>query len=483
VGGGTLSEPRPPGAGGAGRAFGRLTAKLRELAGREAGPLRVFVSYRREAGPGQAHHLATDLERYLGGEHVFLDERAIGAGEDFDAVINERVGGADVLLAVIGPGWVDMQPRLRDEGDYVRREIEAALGRRVPVIAVATPGATLPDVDGLPESLRPMLARPALSVDIASDSLWIVAVDSLARWLLAIRDEKRRHDRELRRAVDERQDAERDLERGRDRHAAITTAAAAAAERVAGLEGELPAAREELARRRSEASPTRAGPGIRVFICHRAESEAEAARLAEDIGSRVGAERVGRSAPGAAPQGAQAASVTVADALLAVIGPGWLAAGPDDSVAGEIEAAIGRGVPIIPLLTRHAALPGREELPESLRPLLGHQALMLPEQFWDAAVGRLVERLNEIDRAIARREHAVAVAQERCASLERELERAGRQAEEAGAAVVAAAERVSGLESSLAEAQERERELAADPPDANRAYLAGPPAPRALSMR
>ena len=91
---------------------------------------------------------------------MFLDERAIGAGEDFDAVINERVGGADVLIAVIGPGWVDMQPRLLDEGDYVRREIEAALGRRVPVIAVATPGATLPDVEELPESLRPMLARP-----------------------------------------------------------------------------------------------------------------------------------------------------------------------------------------------------------------------------------------------------------------------------------------------------------------------------------
>ena len=47
--------------------------------------------------------------------------------------------------------------------------------------------------------------------------------------------------------------------------------------------------------------------------------------------------------------------------------------------------------------------------------------------------------------------------------------------------MASAAERVSGLEAALAAAQERERELAAEPPDANRAYLAGPPAPRALA--
>ena len=59
-----------------------------------------------------------------------------------------------------------------------------------------------------------MLARPALAIDIPSDTLWPVAVDSLARWLVSIGDYKRRHDRDLRRAVGDREDAERDLERG-----------------------------------------------------------------------------------------------------------------------------------------------------------------------------------------------------------------------------------------------------------------------------
>src|SRR5579871_2860288 len=102
------------------RGLGKIAERLRTLAGRGESELRVFVSYRRGAGPGQAHHLATDLERYLGAGRVFLDERAIGAGDDFDRVIRERVGGADVLLAVIGPGWVDSEARLNEPGDYVR---------------------------------------------------------------------------------------------------------------------------------------------------------------------------------------------------------------------------------------------------------------------------------------------------------------------------------------------------------------------------
>jgi TIR domain len=470
--------------------FGRLTARLRGLISREGSPLRVFVSYRREAGPGQAHHLSTDLERYLGAEHVFLDERAIGAGEDFDAVISERVGGADVLLAVIGPGWVEMAERLHDERDYVRREIEAALVRRVPVIPVTTPGATLPDAGVLPDSLQPMRARPTLAVDIPSDVLWAVAVDSLGRWLVAIREEKRRHDRELQQASDARHGAERELERAHQRDDAAGAAHAATAAREAALSGELPVAQEELARLRGEAEPTRIGAGIRVFVCHRGESAAEAARLAGNIGGRIGADHVLVGAPLGAPESDGSPSATVgaveqADALLALIGPGWLegAATDGDRVTGELDAAIARGVPIIPVLTRRAALPERSALPASLQPLLGHQALMLPEQFWDTVVERLIERLGEIERSIVRREEAVAAAEERTQRLERDLAHARRAVQDAHAAITDGGERMAAAEAAVAAAQERERELGAEPRDANRAYLAGPPAPRPLATR
>src|SRR5579863_5991970 len=165
--------------------------------------LRVFVSYRHEAGPGQAHRLASDLGAQLGQDRVFLDAQSIPEGAAFDEVITERIGLCDVLLAVIGPGWLEaterdaLRPgrdspgrRLDNPSDYVRREIEAALVRRVPVIPVSTPGATLPDRDALPESLRPLLDHPALRIEIPRDDVWVVAIDSLARWLLAIADEK-----------------------------------------------------------------------------------------------------------------------------------------------------------------------------------------------------------------------------------------------------------------------------------------------------
>ena len=98
---------------------------------------------------------------------------------------------------------------------------------------------------------------------------------------------------------------------------------------------------------------------------------------------------------------------------------------------------------------------------------------MLPDQFWDAAVQRLVERLDEIERTIARREQAVAEADARCESLRREIARATADVEETRGAVAAADERVTALETALAAALDRERELAAEPPDANRAYLDG----------
>ena len=108
---------------------------------------------------------------------------------------------------------------------------------------------------------------------------------------------------------------------------------------------------------------------------------------------------------------------------------------------------------------------------------------MLPEQFWDAAVGRLAERLEEIERAIARREQAVATAAARCETIARDLERARREALETREAVGITSERAVALEAASAEAGERERVLAAEPPDANPAYLAGPPPPRALPSR
>ena len=69
-------------------------------------------------------------------------------------------------------------------------------------------------------------------------------------------------------------------------------------------------------------------------------------------------------------------AVAACKVLLAIIGPTWLTAAdergrrrlddPDDIVRLEIEAALARGVRVIPILVEGAVMPAREDLPESL---------------------------------------------------------------------------------------------------------------------
>jgi hypothetical protein len=64
------------------------------------------------------------------------------------------VAGCDVLLAVIGPNWLETpdeggRRRLDDPDDYVRVEVETALGRGIPVVVSRTMS------DGFDSTLRP----------------------------------------------------------------------------------------------------------------------------------------------------------------------------------------------------------------------------------------------------------------------------------------------------------------------------------------
>jgi tetratricopeptide (TPR) repeat protein len=71
------------------------------------------------------------------------------------------------------------------------------------------------------------------------------------------------------------------------------------------------------------------------------------------------------------------------DLLLAVIGPDWLGAGSsrlgrihnqDDPVRIEVETALQRGIPTIPVLVGGASMPKADELPDSLKSLAFHNA-------------------------------------------------------------------------------------------------------------
>jgi hypothetical protein len=99
-----------------------------------------------------------------------MDVDSIEPGADFAAAINSAVASCGVLLALIGPNWLDAQDeqgkrRLNDPDDFVVVEITAALRRNVHVLPVLVDGAAPPHATRLPETLTPLARRNAMRLD------------------------------------------------------------------------------------------------------------------------------------------------------------------------------------------------------------------------------------------------------------------------------------------------------------------------------
>ncbi len=154
----------------------------------------IFISYRRDDSQGFAGRLEDDLSERFGDAQVFRD-REIPAGSDFARHLEERLNAAEVVLVVIGRGWIDQRDaegrlRLESPDDWVRMEIERALAREVPIVPVLVGGAAMPWPDQLPDSLAPLAGRQAFSV---SDQRWSADIDALAAQLSRVSPELTRH--------------------------------------------------------------------------------------------------------------------------------------------------------------------------------------------------------------------------------------------------------------------------------------------------
>jgi hypothetical protein len=135
-------------------------------------PIKLFVSYRRADTQHVAGRFADKVSDRF---QVFMDIDAIPPGVDFTDYVRRAVGSCDVLLAFIGDRWTEAvdaagHRRLDDPADWVAEEIRTALTRDVRVIPVLVDGATLPDPELLPASLRPLTTRQALPLRHASFS-------------------------------------------------------------------------------------------------------------------------------------------------------------------------------------------------------------------------------------------------------------------------------------------------------------------------
>lgn len=131
--------------------------------------MKIFLSYRRDDSAATCGRIYDRLIAQFGRDIVFKDVDSIPLGVDFPTYIQSVMSQCAVLLAVIGPLWLDItgpdgQRRLENPGDTVRLEIEAALAHRIPVIPLLVQGVTMPAASQLPPRLRPLVLRNGVSV-------------------------------------------------------------------------------------------------------------------------------------------------------------------------------------------------------------------------------------------------------------------------------------------------------------------------------
>ena len=132
---------------------------------------KVFISYRRDDTKYQARMIYAAFCKVLPQDHVFMDLASIPPGENFRKTLKNWVDQCEVLLALIGPRWIDASDpktnrrRLDNPGDFVRIEIGEALARDIPVVPVLIDGTSLPDAGLLPDELKDLIDRQAEFVE------------------------------------------------------------------------------------------------------------------------------------------------------------------------------------------------------------------------------------------------------------------------------------------------------------------------------
>jgi hypothetical protein len=152
-----------------------------------------------------------------------------------------------------------------------------------------------------------------------------------------------------------------------------------------------------------------ASQGRAIFISYRRDdSEGEAGRLFDDLVRAYGDDSVFMDVAGIQPgldfRQAIDANVAGCGVLLAMIGPTWATIAdssgnrrlenPNDFVRLEIGLALGRKIPVIPVLVHDAKMPALELLPDDLKDLRYRNSVEITHARWNSDVALLVEALK-----------------------------------------------------------------------------------------
>jgi hypothetical protein len=149
----------------------------------------------------------------------------------------------------------------------------------------------------------------------------------------------------------------------------------------------------------------------KIFVSYRRDdASSEAGRITDWLDQHFGEDEVfmdiNTLEPGVDYEQTIKQTVETIDALIAVIGPGWVDAedeqgnreleDPADWVRLEIANALRRGIRVIPVLVKGAAMPPTARLPEDLQPLRKRNALPITERHWRAGIEKLIKALDGV---------------------------------------------------------------------------------------
>jgi SLOG cluster2/TIR domain len=118
--------------------------------------MRIFVSYRRDDSDALVTLLKETLERERR-HSVFVDTQSLPPGIPFPQQLEQAIESAEVVIAVIGPGWVRADRTIED--DWCYRELLLARGLSQgdpwakPIVPLLHGRAALPPSAELPEEL------------------------------------------------------------------------------------------------------------------------------------------------------------------------------------------------------------------------------------------------------------------------------------------------------------------------------------------
>ena len=144
----------------------------------------------------------------------------------------------------------------------------------------------------------------------------------------------------------------------------------------------------------------------RVFISYRRADTAQAAswlfnRLTEHFGQQQVIKDVDPAPYGGNLAQAIGAAVASCDVLVLMIGPHWMAVtgeglhDPNDYVRLSLEAALARGILVLPVTVDGARMPVHGELPPSLASMAGQPAFQVSMSNFDAESGQLLRILDQ----------------------------------------------------------------------------------------